>query len=97
MFDPDELTGPNAGRKKFGKHFLNFTGAHSEEDKAINARDQYRALGIPAEILKEPHETPWYPHDLVEGFSVYARELSYHRPQKNATKSGVSRNPGRRF
>jgi len=77
----DDLIGPNSGRKKFGNKFLNFTGAHTTEEDAIRARDAYRIIGIPSEILKEPHEMPWYPHDLVEGFSVYARG-PYVRPSK---------------
>ena len=59
-------------KKKIGNHFYNYSGSYPSTERAEKARDQFRAFGIPAEIIKEAKETEYAPYKPVEGYSVYS-------------------------
>ena len=83
----------NQGRKKFGNKFYEKETGYPTKERAEHSARQMEAIGIKTKIVKEVYETPWPPHDDVNGYVIYYIP-TYHRKsrkEKNMPASGSRR------
>ena len=72
----------NIGRRKFGSKFYDYEGGYKTKSEAEFSVKRLGDIGIKTRIVHEEYELPWYPHDMVMGYTLWYIP-TYIRPSQS--------------